>query len=540
VNATEPRSPLDSPAARKAFIAAMQSKAPYAALHPVPGDVSCIETHISWVFLTGPYAYKLKKPLRLPFLDYSTADRRAALCREELRLNRRHAPGLYVDVVPITGTPGHPVVGGDERLAFEHALRMVQFDPALELTHLLQARRVEPAAIAALGESLARMHAEAERAVPGCGYGAPAAVHRVTLENFVELETLLQGPDSTRLVAVRSRLDTLFAHGRDLMRRRCGRDCVRECHGDLHCGNVVCWQGRLVAFDGLEFDPALRYVDVASDIAFLAMDLGARGRDDLRRVLLDAWTSASGDYEAIALLAYYEAYRALVRAKVTALRRQQVGDAVSNANASPDYLGWIQHQAQRRAPTLVVLAGLSGSGKTTLARRLGPALEALHVRSDVERKRLAGLGPLESSRSAADAGIYAPAFNERTYDRLAECVDACLAGGESVIVDAANLRRHERERFAAIAAARGAPIVLVHCTAPLEVLRARVAQRAATEHDASEATVGLLDRQPGYWESLTRAELEHALVVDTREPTAVAAAIDTLAQRCAPGLRPHR
>jgi predicted kinase len=307
------------------------------------------------------------------------------------------------------------------------------------------------------------------------------------------------------------------------VRRRAGY--VREGHGDLHCGNVVRWQSRLIAFDGLEFDPALRFIDVANDLAFLSMDLGAHGRSDLRRTLLDRWTEVSGDCGAIELLPYYEVYRALVRAKVAALRGRQHQASAESIALSRAYLAWARRRTTRRPPTLVAMAGLSGSGKTWLARRIAAAIDALHLRSDVERKRLAGLAPLASSHSAPEGGIYTREFNDRTYARLLECARACLRGGENVVVDAANLRRDERDAFVRLAAELGARVKLVHCVAPIEVLRERIAARRAQGRDASEATVALLDRQPGYWEPFDAAERETGCVVDTTQAAQVDAAV---------------
>ncbi len=536
MNAADHTSALDTPAAQAEFLAAMQRPESYSALHRVTGPVRCIETHISWVFLTGRYAYKVKKPLRLSFLDYSSPARRAELCREELRLNRRHAPDLYVDVVPIGGTPAQPVVGG-AGTPFEHALRMLQFDPAQELTHLLQAGDLEPGEVQALGESLARAHQRADRAAADGHFGTPETVHRITLDNFDEIAGRLPGAEETEHLAdMRSRIDATFARVRMLIASRRERGFVRECHGDLHCGNVVRWQRRLVAFDGLEFDPALRFIDVANDLAFLSMDLGAHARADLRRELLNAWTAASGDYEAVTLLPYYEGYRALVRAKVAALRRQQArGPAAADSTTlAHQYLAWERHQMQRRRPSLLVMAGLSGSGKTWLATRLAAACDAFHVRSDIERKRLAGLGPLDTSDSPPDGGIYTQAFNERTYARLQQCVESCLAGNESVLVDAANLRRHEREDFLQVAARHGAAATIVHCTAPLDERKARVARRRESAMDASEATEALLERQPAFWEPLGPAEGAVAITVDTRDALAVAGVLEQLTASCNP------
>ena len=316
----------------------MQDPAAFAALHPVPGSVACIETHVSWVFLTGPFAYKVKKPLRLSFIDYSTAERRAALCREELRLNRRHAPGLYVDVVPIAGTPAAPRVGATDSPPFEHALRMVQFDPQLELTHLLQSGAVAAGELQDFGKRIAQMHATAAIAAGADTFGTPDNAHRITLDNFDEIARVLPGRDEAQQLALlRGQAQRLFAAGRPLMEQRRQDGRVREGHGDLHCGNVVRWQGTLAAFDGLEFDPGLRFIDVANDLAFLTMDLAAHGRTDLRREALQAWLETSGDFAAVALLPYFELYRALVRAKVAALRGQQArGTQRSRGDRSRD------------------------------------------------------------------------------------------------------------------------------------------------------------------------------------------------------------
>lgn len=524
-----------------AFVAAMCRPETYAALHPVADPVRCIETHVSWVFLAGGFAYKVKKPLRLGFLDYSTAARREAFCHEELRLNRRHAPGLYLEVVAITGSPAAPLLDRIEppRAAapvFEHALRMVQFDLRCELTQLLHTAEVTAASCAEFGARVAQMQREAAVATVDSPFGVPEAVHRITLANFEELARVNAVADVAAslpeqpLSALQSQVQTLFDAQRERMTMRRVRGYVREGHGDLHCGNVVRWQGSLVAFDGIEFDPALRWIDVASDIAFLTMDLSAHGRDDLRNAVLQGWLTVTGDFETLALLPYFECYRALVRAKVAALRAQQ--QAHTSARCMDEvrhYLGWATARTVRRAPALIVMAGLSGSGKTWLAQRIAARIDAVIVRSDIERKRLAGLAPLQASGSAPDAGLYSLDFNARTYARLYECVAHALEGGERIVVDAANLRRGERERFLALAARWGARAAIVHCRAPLEVLRQRVGARTASGSDASEATVTLLERQPSYWEDFGAAERAVLLETDTTDADAIERSLQSLA-----------
>jgi uncharacterized protein len=510
---------------------------PEAYAHRVIEPIRLVETHVSWVLLTGEFAYKVKKPLRLSFLDYSTLARRRALCEEEVRLNQRHAPDLYLGVSVIGGPAEAPLVDGPGS-PLEYAVRMRQFDAGEELGALLAADAVTTEEMARLGVDIARLHENAAQAPPDGGYGHPGTVRRVTMDNFAELRRL---PECVTEPGALERLEAgvtdEFSKRQQLMLSRRDADRVRECHGDLHCGNVVRWHGRLTPFDGIEFDPALRFIDVVNDIAFLTMDLAERGRADLRHAALQAWCESSGDFTGLSLLPYYECYRALVRAKVAALGALQApmpstrrDDAVAICRR---YLDWAGGRLAPRRPVLVLTCGLSGSGKTWLARAIAPPLGALHVRSDVERKRLAGLEPHQDSRSEPDGGIYTLEFNARTYQRLEECAVAALAGGESLIVDAAFLRRGERRRFLDLASAANAHAAIVHCHAPDAVLRQRVASRSAAHSDASEAGIDVLARQPSYWEGFDELELARVLEVDTGAARAAEDALAGLRARLA-------
>jgi aminoglycoside phosphotransferase family enzyme/predicted kinase len=501
--------------------------------HAVQEPIRLAETHISWVLLTGEFAYKIKKPLRLSFLDYSTLERRRALCEEEVRLNRRHAPGLYLGVSAIGGSAATPRVDGAGPVV-EYAVRMRQFEARDELAALLTSGSVTEEDMTSLGADIAGFHAATDPAPADGTFGDPDRVHRVTLDNFAELRRLPEAaPWQDRLRALEARLTLLLGRDRSLMIERRAQGRVRECHGDLHCGNVVRWRERLTPFDGIEFEPALRYIDVVNDIAFLTMDLAERGHAGLRRAVLQAWREAQGDCEGLPLLPYYETYRALVRAKVAALRALQ--EAPGTPTRADDvatcarYLEWAVGRVRERRPALLLTCGLSGSGKTWLARQLGPRLGALHLRSDVERKRLAGFAPHDDSRSPPDAGIYTPEFNDRTYARLHDCAAAVLAAGEHVIVDAAFLRSDERRRFLTLAAENDTPAAIVHCRAPEAVLRERVATRSAARSDASEAGLDVLARQPGYWEPFDAHEQPQVIEVDTSRPAAVADALERLA-----------
>jgi aminoglycoside phosphotransferase family enzyme/predicted kinase len=491
---------------------------PEAYPHVVATPIQIAETHISWVLLTGDFAYKVKKPLRLNFLDYSTLERRHAFCEEELRLNRRHAPELYLGVSPIGGSEGAPRIDASGPV-LEYAVRMRQFDRREELSALLAADAVNTESLADLGGTVARLHADAAVA-DDPHFGDPTTLRRIVFANFDELRKL---PECAARAADMRRLEASVARALDaadervIERKTQGR--VRECHGDLHCGNIVRWRGRLIPFDGIEFDPGLRWIDVMNDLAFLTMDLAERDRRDLRLGALQAWCETLGDFEGLRLLPAYECYRALVRAKVAALAARQASDGPGNRCTSVAdclrHLEWAAARLRPRRPALLLTCGLSGSGKTWLARRLAPALDALHLRSDVERKRLAGLSPLADSRSQSGEGIYTLEFNERTYARLRSCAEAALAGGENVVVDAAFLRRHERESFADLAARSDATFTILHSTAPAALLRQRVAERSTRRDDASEAGLDVLARQPGHWEDFHAGEQTSVISIDT-------------------------
>ena len=391
--------------------------------HPVVPPVRLVETHVSWVLLTGPFAYKLKKPLKLGFLDYSTPEKRRVFCEEELRLNSRYAADLYLDVATITGTPEAPSINGDQGGRLDFAVRMRQFDTSEELDVLLDSKSVEATDLTELGRRLAHFHESAARVDEDQPFGLADRVHQVTTDNFMELRAAAPGePLRGGLEQLREHVDELFASSREAMIERRRQGCVRECHGDLHCANVVRWKGLLTPFDGIEFDPALRFIDVANDLAFLTMDLSAHGRADLRHAVLQAWVETLGDFDGLALLPYFECYRALVRAKVSALRAAQepAGSAEHDAAraAIRHYLSWAEAGMNRFPPQLIITAGVSGSGKTWLARQIAERMPAVHVRSDIERKRIAGLDPLADSRSAPGGGIYRQEINEQTYQRL--------------------------------------------------------------------------------------------------------------------------
>ena len=480
--------------------------------HPV----ALVETHISWLLLTQALAYKLKKSVSLGFVDFRTLAARKHFCEEEVRLNRRLAPSLYVGVVPVCGTTQAPHLGDGEPIDF--AVCMHRFPESSLLCRLLPAGRVDKGQLEQFAQRLAAFHADAQVAAPQSAFGGPDQAGRPAIDALARLRAGggPRCPNELQAWVFEQRRALRAAW---LTRRRNG--AVRECHGDLHLANVVLLEGRLTAFDCIEFDEALRWIDVMSDVAFLTMDLKAHGRPDLAFCFLDEYLQHSGDYEGVEVLRFYEVYRALVRALVCRLRARTAVDAA--ASGAPDYLACAAGlaRAAQETPRLMITHGMSGSGKSTLAGALMAAAGAIRIRSDVERKRLFGLG-LQQRSAGREPEIYSQEATRRTFARLAECARTALQAGWPVIVDAAFLRRDERLAFRALASELRVPFSILHCHAAEAQLRSRVAARDAEGNDASEATLDVLERQLATHEPLGPDERDRAMDVATDKPVDVA------------------
>lgn len=538
--------------------------------HPV-GRIELVETHISWVFLAGDYAYKLKKPVRLPFLDFSTLRARRACCEEELRLNRRTAPGLYLGVLPVGGTREHPRIGGNGR-TIEYALQMRRFNQDDLAVCIARRGELGGAQIDALAAVIAGFHAGLAGAAKSSRHGAYQQVVAQALENFEEIGRLAAGsPEDEGLGDERlrrlhawtqeegERLKSVFAE-----RKRAG--FIRECHGDLHLGNIAWVDGRPVPFDCIEFSASLRWIDVMSEVAFLVMDLLEHRLDTQAWRFLNAYLEITGDYHGLRVLNYYLAYRALVRAKIDLIRAHQAGGvvagvaagvvnvgktastegsgttacdlkggqtteggettgkALTDANANPRrslevesgrYVGLAENVLRPRQPSLVVMHGLAGSGKTKVSQQLVEMLGAVRVRSDVERKRLHGLAGHARTHSGPYSGIYAPETTRLTYDRLKSLVRDIIGAGFPAIVDAAFLRRAVRDQFRELAGELRVPFVILSCTAPHAELFGRVARRDALMNDASEAGIAVLENQILTEQPLEGDELAQVMVIET-------------------------
>lgn len=461
--------------------------------HPVD-SIELIETHISWVVLAGDYAYKIKKPLVLDFLDFGDLDKRKFCCEEEIRLNRPWAPDIYVDVVPITQQGNQPRFGGDGE-ALEYAVKMRRFDQALRLDEQLAAGLLTVADMKELGRNIAERHAAAT--IPDVNERTRLVEQgkHYVLENFDHLDGIINDRDFAFL---RSWTTHELEKLDDLLWQRFDDGFVRDCHGDLHLGNLVRLPDGITTFDCIEFNPDLRFTDVFADVGFLTMDLVDKGRHDLAAHFLNRYLECSGDYGGALLLDFYFIYRCLVRAKVAAIRsreRDSGAERSTDIRESREYCDIARRQATKGARALIVMSGLSGSGKSWVSEKLMAELPAIRLRSDIERKRLFGLGETEKSGSAVAAGIYSADANTATYSRLFDLAGELLEADHHVILDAAFLKTEEREAARQVASNAGCASVLLHIGAPAGVLRERLRERAMSKADASEADLDILEHQ---------------------------------------------
>ncbi len=483
--------------------------------HPVQ-TIKLIETHISWVLLTGRYAYKIKKPVDLEFVDFSSLALRKHFCEEEVRLNRRLAPDLYLGVVVVAGSPGSPKLGG-EGPAIEYAVKMRQFDHRATLDRLLARDQLTSNELGAFAAELARFHLGLPPCPADWQHGSPANFSRAAGLNYQQLQPLLQETqDLDKLKSIQRWSDKHLLALEPYMRERKSAGWVREGHGDLHTANIVRIKDRLIAFDCLEFNGDFRWLDVISEVSFLGMDLAARNREDLAFWLFNRYLETTADYRSATLIDLYRVYYCVVRAKVAALTAAQTHAAHSEVVAQPataDYLDLAVRLTKKPRPKLLITHGLSGSGKTWLTDRLLARITAIRLRADLIRKSIHGLATEFDSHSGIESGLYTAAATQLTYDHLAQLAGELLAANLTVIVDAACLKAWQRKLFATVAEERGVTWRILDCQAPTSVLRQRIEARRTAGKDASEADLTVLDHQIQTHEPLMEIEREHAVTV---------------------------
>lgn len=483
--------------------------------------IQLVQTHVSYVLLTGEYAYKVKKPVNFGFLDYSTLEKRQHFCEEELRLNQRAAAELYLEVLPITikaeSAPPCYQLEGDGEIA-DYVVKMRQFPQETLLSNLFEQDQLTEALVRELAQVMAQFHAKTTTNDYIRQFGEVDQIRQAFDENFEQTTSYIGGPQTQeQFDETQAYCDRFFETQQALFASRVQHDRIRECHGDLHLRNICRWHDQFYLFDCIEFNEPFRFVDVMFDVAYIVMDLEARQRSDLNAAFLSTYTEQTGDWEGLRVLPIYVSRQTYVRAKVTSflLNDPSVPEAEKQKafeTAALYYrLAW--NYTQPRQGRVILMSGLSGSGKSTTARAVAKALGAIQIRSDAVRKHLGGV-PLEAWGSA---DLYSPEMTQKTYGRLLELGIQLAEQGYTVVLDAKYDRQAWREAVILEAKAHQLPLHILHCDAPLEVLRDRLNQRQTERLEGSDeiadATADLLAQQ--YLEPFTETEQPYVATLDT-------------------------
>lgn len=475
-------------------------------------DWSVIETHISWVLLTGDYAYKIKKSVDFGFLDFSTLEKRKFCCDEELRLNRRLASDLYIGVIPITGSVSKPQLEGNGPIV-EYAVKMKQFAAGQLLSNRAEQQKLSLDEIDQLARLIAGFHEQSEVADINSPYGDGSDINHWFMENFAHIEPLLsEDRQRLQLQLIKQWGEKTWHELAGLLRQRKQQGYIREVHGDLHLANIVLIDGRVVPFDCIEFNPMLRWIDLMSELAYICVDLLSLNYASYAYRLLNLYLQHTGDYNGLRLFRYYSIYRALVRAKVTLLRAVQEQGCINGVDKHSLFFDLAEQHTKKPVAMLIITHGYSCAGKSTYSSRLAEHIGAIQIRSDVERKRLFKLPALSQNHSDIGQGMYSPQADELTYQRLKILAQTVLDAGFSVIIDATFLMHWQRELFNQFAISRKVPFLIVNIVATEQELCRRVGRR---RNDVSEATVSVVKNQLLTAQPLTEQEQQSAFIVDS-------------------------
>ncbi|MGM0541293.1 MAG: AAA family ATPase [Pseudomonadota bacterium] len=470
--------------------------------HPVE-VITTIETHISIVFLTGPYAYKLKKNVIFDFLDFSTLENRKKFCDLEVKLNKRYAPQLYLGVVALYLDHNQQVtVDADkaDSAPIDYLVKMNQFDPNQVLGRLLLNEGLSSAQVETLAFQISDFHLKAEIVEKNSLLGEPETILQPMLDNFGTLYDSLTESYKTTLDELHKWTLEQFEMLRPFIKQRKTDGYIRACHGDLHIDNITLIDGQPVLFDGIEFNEYFRWIDVISDLSFLLIDLDFRKQQQLKRMVLSLYLSRTNDYNALKLLTLYQVYRTLVRAKITALRAAQLPveslDFKFKMQTTTDYVNLACHYSQRNSdPKLILLQGISGSGKSHLANSLLEIIDAIVISSDRTRKRLYGIDPLDRVSEFETAKLYGASMSQKTYQELLDQSQTILSQGMNVIVDATFLKQENRQPFINLAKKLECPLFIIYIESSVETSKYAIKNRLQLNDNPSDADQQVMQQQ---------------------------------------------
>ena len=495
---------------RETIIQSMQSPEFYD--HEV-SEVIMIQTHISWVFLTGQYAYKVKKPVDFGFLNFTKLDQRKHFCEEEIRLNKRLATDTYLQTVSITGTEEKPVLNGDGE-AIEYAVKMLQFDQSQLVDGLLKAGKLNNQHIDDIASQAANFHQSILAADNSSDLGTAESVNAPVIQNFDQLDPLIKDSKAReQLSRLKSWSEQQYKSIKPLLQQRKESGFIRECHGDMHLGNMALIDNHVTIFDGIEFNDEFRWIDVMSEVAFLFMDLYDRKATAFAWRFLNSYLEHTGDYEGIQVLRYYLVYRAMVRAKIASFTLLTPDLSESEKQNTllqyTSYTDLAEYFTQIGSLSLSITHGVSGSGKTTVSQNLLEKRGLIRIRSDIERKRLYDFNATESSKSLLDSGIYTEEASLKTYQKLRNLAKIVLSSGYSVIIDATFLKQADRKLFQDTAKELSAEFIIINLDADKSVLEKRIINRSSEKNNASEADLSVLEKQLSSIEPLDKEEIKY-------------------------------
>lgn len=492
-------------------------------------SVTLLQTHISYIALTGEYAYKIKKPVNFGFLDFSTLDKRKYYCDEELRLNKRLCPEMYLDVLPITQKNNTLELDGDGTIV-EYALKMKEFPQDSIMTNMLQQGKISEDTIDRLCNILIDFYSTQEPTEEVKGYGEVSAVNHNIEENFEQTRPMIDITVSKEIYGyIKDAVTKFFERKKDVFGQRMNEGKIFDCHGDLHSGNIAVIGDIIHIFDCIEFNDRFRFCDIASDIGFLAMDLDYQNYPYLSSYLIEEYVKKSDDVSLYSVLNFYKSYRAFVRGKV-------IGFQLNDPHIEPEkknvlvkaakkyfelaqyYTGLFSLDLQKHSPVLFLVAGLSGTGKSTVARKIAVDYHATQLNTDVVRKEIAGIDQYEQHHDHLNTGLYDPRRIDETYDQVMQRAEELLNKGQNVVLDATFQKRKYREMAQHIARKHHAACVMVHCICPDIVVHKRLEDRLKKK-SVSDGRWEIYLAQKKTFEPFTAEE--NTLVIDTSEESYV-------------------
>ncbi len=486
-----------------------------------PAKVELVQTHISVIFLVGDLVYKIKKPVDFGFLDFTTLEKRKYFCEQEVILNRRLCPEIYLGVVEIRKKDGKIFIGKEGGEVVEYAVLMKKLPAEKMMDHLLAQGKVSPSLIQKLASKIALFHMEAQSGEEISSYGQLQVIRQNIEENFAQTEKYIgQSLPLNSFQDIKENAYRFLTRRKSLFAQRIKLGMIRDGHGDLHLKHI-CFHDEILIFDCIEFNDRFRYGDVAADIAFLLMDLDYHGYPQLSADLAAYYLRNTKDWPLYLLLNFYKSYRAYVRGKVTSFRLEEK-ELTAQENEiilkeAQQYFSLAHYYAQRmNEPAIFMVGGLIGTGKSTIARALGNQLNWPILSSDVIRKELAHLTPQTRCLENFQQGIYSPDFSHKTYQALWAKAEQILHAGDSVILDASFNKKKYREMGLELASRCGAKLLFLECLCPEEVIKKRLAQRAGDTEEASDGRWEIFADWQKDYEEVKELNPSIHLVLDTR------------------------